>query len=135
MRRRLTGCLASHTYGAAFGSFLEGLAPVPVRSAYGGNVDPATLFLTSEASQAADLAATLFAGTGDNVLVEEPPYYLIERILIDHGLNVISVPTDADGLDTEVDAVLKAGDRPQAALHIPTYRNPNGSVPPLGRRW
>ncbi len=83
-------------YGAmqGFGPFLEGLAGfLSTQAAYGGNVDPATLFLAAGASQAVDLAATLFAGTGDTVLVEEPTDYLIERILIDHGLNVFGVPT------------------------------------------
>ena len=127
-------------YGAVqgFGPMLESLAAYLSGSeAYDGQVSPASLFLTAGASAAIDLAATLFATAGDTVLVEEPTYYLIGRIFVDHGLNVIGVPTDASGLDTDVlAAMLEAGDvpKPRILYTIPTYQNPNGSVLPLGRR-
>ena len=59
------------------------------------------LFLTAGASQAIDHATTLFTQTGDTVFVEEPTYYLIQSIFEDHGLNVVGVPTDANGLRTD----------------------------------
>ena len=127
-------------YGAVqgFGPLLESLAAyLSEQESYGGQVSPASLFLTAGASQAIDLAATLFARPGDTVIVEEPTYYLIEQIFVDHGLNVVGVPTDADGLDTDVLAdMLAAGDvpRPRLLYTIPTYQNPNGSVLPLARR-
>ncbi|MXZ90751.1 MAG: PLP-dependent aminotransferase family protein [Chloroflexi bacterium] len=127
-------------YGAVqgFGPLLESLAAyLSGQEAYAGQVSPASLFLTAGASQAIDLATTLFARPGDTVLVEEPTYYLIEQIFVDHGLNVVGVPTDADGLDTDALAdLLAAGDvpRPRLLYTIPTYQNPNGSVLTLPRR-
>ena len=127
-------------YGAVqgFGPMLEALAAyLSGQEAYGRHVSPASLFLTAGASAAIDLAATLFATAGDTVLVEEPTYYLIGRIFVDHGLKVIGVPTDADGLDTAaLAAMLEAGDVPKPRLlyTIPTYQNPNGSVLTLDRR-
>ena len=127
-------------YGAVqgFGPLLESLATyLSGQEAYAGEVSPASLFLTAGASQAIDLATTLFARPGDTVVVEEPTYYLIQQIFVDHGINVVGVPTDADGLDTDALAdMLAAGDIPHPRLlyTIPTYQNPNGSVLPLARR-
>ncbi len=127
-------------YGAVqgFGPLLESLAAyLSEQETYGGPVNPASLFLTAGASSAIDLSATLFARPGDTVIVEEPTYYLIEQIFVDHGLNVVGVPTDASGLDTDALAdLLSAGDipRPRLLYTIPTYQNPNGSVLPPARR-
>lgn len=127
-------------YGAVqgFGPLLESLAAyLSTQESYGGPVAPDSLFLTAGASAAIDLATTLYATAGDIVIVEEPTYYLIGQIFIDHGLNVVGVPTDADGLDTDALAeVLESGEspRPKLLYTIPTYQNPNGSVLPLQRR-
>lgn len=127
-------------YGAVqgFGPLLESLASyLSGQEAYAGQISPASLFLTAGASQAIDLATTLFARPGDTVIVEEPTYYLIEQIFVDHGLNVVGVPTDSNGLDTDALAdLLAVGDIPQPRLlyTIPTYQNPNGSVLTLPRR-
>ena len=117
---------------------LESLAAyLSTQESYGGPVAPDSLFLTAGASAAIDLATTLYATAGDTVIVEEPTYYLIGQIFIDHGLNVVGVPTDADGLDTDALAdLLESGEspRPKLLYTIPTYQNPNGSVLPLQRR-
>ena len=127
-------------YGAVqgFGPLLESLAAyLSTQPAYGGSVSPESLFLTAGASAAIDLAATLYATAGDTVIVEEPTYYLIEQIFVDHGLKVLGVPTDAEGLDTDALSDLLASDDspdPKLLYTIPTYQNPNGSVLPLERR-
>ena len=126
-------------YGAVqgYGPLLESLAAyLSSQEAYGGGVvNPASLFVTAGASQAIDLAATLFAASGDTVLVEEPTYYLIGQIFRDHGLRIASVPADADGLDTAaLEKMLRDGLRPRLLYTIPAYQNPNGSVLSLERR-
>ena len=127
-------------YGAVqgFGPLLESLAGyLSSQDAYAGRVSPECLFLTAGASAAIDLATTLYSTTGDTVIVEEPTYYLIGQIFIDHGLNVVGVPTDGDGLNTNALAELLVSDespRPKLLYTIPTYQNPNGSVLPLERR-
>ena len=126
-------------YGATqgYGPLLESLAAyLSSQEAYGGGVvSPASLFLTAGASQAIDLAATLYAAPGDTVLVEEPTYYLIGQIFRDHGLRIASVPADADGLDTAaLERMLREGLRPRLLYTIPAYQNPNGSALSLERR-
>ena len=127
-------------YGATqgYGPLLQSLADfLSAQESYTSAVSPDELFLTAGASQAIDHATTLFTRTGDTVLVEEPTYYLIQSIFEDHGLNVVGVPTDADGLRTDaLEAMLESSGtpRPKMLYIIPAYQNPSGSVLPAIRR-
>ena len=127
-------------YGATqgYGPLLYSLAEfLSAQESYTSDVSPAELFITAGASQAIDHATTLFTQTGDTVFVEEPTYYLIQSIFEDHGLNVIGVPTDANGLRTDaLEAMLESPDSPRPSMLyiIPTYQNPSGSVLPAERR-
>ena len=49
-------------------------------------------------SQGLDLLCTLLTRPGDAVLVESPTYFLALRIFRDHGLELVPVPGDEDGL-------------------------------------
>ena len=127
-------------YGATqgYGPLLHSLAEfLSSQESYTAPVSPDELFLTGGASQAIDHATTLFTRTGDTVLVEEPTYYLIQSIFEDHGLNVVGVPTDNDGLRMDaLEAMLESPDTPRPSMLyiIPTYQNPSGSVLPSDRR-
>ncbi len=126
-------------YGAVqgFGPLLDGLADfLSSQDTYGNlPVDPRSLFLTAGASQGIDLATTIFAQSGDTVFVEEPTYYLIGRIFLDHGLKVVGIPTDRDGLDVDaLELMLRDGHRPCLLYVIPAYQNPTGATLTLQRR-
>lgn len=131
---------ATLQYGAeqGFGSLLEALATfLSQQPAYGMTVTPESLFLTGGASQAIDLACTLFARQGDTIFVEELTYYLVSKIFTDHHLQIVGVPTDADGLCTDALAAMLADPlqpSPTLLYTIPTYQNPSGSVLSLERR-
>jgi 2-aminoadipate transaminase len=132
--------VAALQYGAeqGFGPLLESLAAfLSHQDAYAMLVRPDTLFLTGGASQALDLTCTLFTRPGDTIFVEEPTYYLVQRIMRDHHLRVVGVPTDAFGLRPEaLEAMLDDASVPRPSLlyTIPTFQNPAGSVLPLERR-
>ena len=116
-------------YGATqgYGPLLESLAAyLSGQDAYGpGVVRPESLFLTAGASQGIDLAATILARAGDTVFVEEPTYYLIGQIFLDHGLKICGVPTDAQGLDTgALAAMLAGGNIPRLLYTIPGLPEP-----------
>ena len=127
-------------YGATqgYGPLLHSLAEfLSAQESYASTVSPDELFLTSGASQAIDHATTLFTQTGDTVFVEEPTYYLIQSIFEDHGLRVVGVPTDSEGMRTDaLEAMLESPGvpRPKMLYIIPTYQNPSGSVLPAKRR-
>ena len=79
------------------GYFRRSLADFLTRS-YSFPVDPDVLFVTTGVSSALDLLCTLYTRAGDVIFVEEPSYFLALRIFKEHGLRVISIPMDQNGL-------------------------------------
>jgi DNA-binding transcriptional MocR family regulator len=77
--------------------FLESLAGY-LGEGYDATVSPESLFVTGGSSQALDFVSTVFSTSGATVFVEEPSYFLAFQIFRDHGLNVVGVPMDGDGI-------------------------------------
>ncbi len=99
----------------------------------------ARLFITGGVSYALDLLCTLFTRPGDAVLVESPSFHLALRIFRDHGLELVSVPSDENGL--QVDAVSsmlgrlrRQGREPRFLYTVPTFGNPTGACLAADRR-
>lgn len=97
------------------------------------------IMLTGGNSDALDQICTHFTDPGDTVLVEAPTYHLAVRILRDHRLDVISVPTDRDGLRVNalqetLAELRRAGKQPRFLYIIPTFHNPTGVCLSEGRR-
>lgn len=97
----------------------------------GSPVHPEQLFITGGVSQALDLLCTLLSRPGDVVLVQAPVYHLALRIFADHGLELMPVASDEQGL--RVDAVAAAladlaaqGRSPRFLYTVPTWCNPTG---------
>jgi len=105
--------------------FLESLAGFLTKS-YGVPTSSNELFVTGGNSQALDLVSVVFANPGDTVFVEEPSYFLAFQIFRDHGLNIVGIPVDDDGLS--VDALEKElkTHKPAFLYTIPSYHNPGG---------
>ncbi len=95
---------------------------------------PEQLFVTAGASQGLDLICSLFTQPGDVVFVEEPTYFLALRIFADHHLNVMSIPTDEQGLVVEALKERLGKHRPVFVYTIPTFQNPTGATLPWSRR-
>jgi DNA-binding transcriptional MocR family regulator len=91
-------------------------------------VAPEALFVTAGNSQALDFVCGQFARQGDTVFIEEPSYFLAHRILDDHGLRVVGIPVDQDGL--RIDALERelARHQPTLLYTIPSYHNPGGQT-------
>jgi 2-aminoadipate transaminase len=123
------------SYGAPAGGgrFLESLAEF-LQEEYGSSAKPDSLVLTAGASQALDLAATLFSEGGDTVFVEEPSYYLAFQIFRDHGLNLVGVPVDEGGMRLDSLEMLLAEHSPAFVYVIPSYQNPGGQCMRSSRR-
>jgi DNA-binding transcriptional MocR family regulator len=101
---------------------------------YGRTVDPASLFITSGASTALDLICTLYTRPGDVIFVEEPTYFLALRIFHDHGLRVVPVPMDDEGLLLESLGELLDRNQPIFLYTIPIFQNPSGRTLAQARR-
>ena len=114
-------------YGPLAGDdrFLAALAEFLGR-AYGAPVRQETLMVSAGNSQALDLVCLAFARPGDTVLVEDPSYFLAFQVFRDHGLNVVGIPLEGDGID--IDALEQAivTHEPALLYTIPSYQNPSG---------
>ena len=130
-----TGARSSLQYGAEQGDgyFRAALANF-LSASFKSSVNPDSLFVTQGASSAIDLLCTLYTCPGDVIFVEEPTYFLALRIFADHGLRVISIPMDEEGLliDSLEDALGKY--KPKLIYTIPTFQNPSGRTLSAERR-
>ncbi len=101
---------------------------------YGTEVTPDSLLVSAGNSQALDFVCSVYAQAGDTILVEEPSYFLAFRIFEDHGLKIVSVPTDQDGMDIDALEQALTRNRPKLLYTIPSYQNPGGQTLSAERR-
>ena len=122
-------------YGVLAGDerFLSSLAHF-LSDAYGHPAEPSDLFVTAGNSQAIDFVSNVFANSGDTVFVEEPSYFLAFQIFRDHGLNIVGIPVDDDGLNIEHLKKALREHEPAFVYTIPSFNNPGGQSMSLQRR-
>lgn len=122
-------------YGLEQGnSYFRSALAIFLTQIYGRTVNPDSLFITSGASTALDLICTLYTRPGDVIFVEEPTYFLALRIFQDHGLRVVPVPMDEEGLLLESLEELLDGNQPRFLYTIPIFQNPSGKTLAQARR-
>ena len=103
------------------------------------------MFIAGGLSQGLDLLCTLYTRPGDAILVDLPTYHPALRVFRDHGLELIPVAGDADGLRPEAlaDALARSRReqrqrRPRRRARflylVPNFGNPTGATIPLARR-
>ena len=97
-------------------------------------VTAAELVVSAGASQALDLVCTRFARRGDTIFVEEPTYFLALEIFRDHGLQVVGIPIDEDGISIEALQHALVHHRPAFLYTVPSFQNPSGTTMSAARR-
>ncbi len=97
------------------------------------------IFITAGISQGLDLICTLFSSPGEVILVESPVYHLALKVFRDHGLMLVPVDADAEGmrptaLAEALDRLRSADRRARFIYTVPTFNNPSASLMPAARR-
>ena len=95
---------------------------------------PEEVLVTSGSQQGLDLVARTLLSPGDVVVVEEPSYFGALEAFRSARVRFLGVPTDAEGMRTDVLEALLARQRPRLVYTLPTFQNPSGSVLSLARR-
>ena len=90
------------------------------------------IVVVTSIQQAVDLAARVLCDVGDDAWFEEPGYPIARYLLQSAGLNVIPVPTDADGFD--LDRALQMAPHGKLAYVTPSHQYPTGALMTLDRR-
>lgn len=93
---------------------------------YGFSVTHESLFTTAGISSALALICTLFTQPGDAIFVEEPTYFLVFHLFADHGLKLVPIQTDENGLVVEDLIRALKETRPKFLYIVPTHQNPSG---------
>ena len=92
------------------------------------------LIVTTGSQQALDLIGKTMISPGDTVIVEGPTFLATIQCFRLYGANVITVPTDGQGVEPEALARLIEEHKPKLIYLIPTFGNPSGATLSLERR-
>ncbi len=97
-------------------------------------VDTQHIMILSGSTQGIGLVGRLLLKPGDEVVVEVPSYLGAIQTFRALGARVIGVPTDNDGIRTDLLESILARSHPRLIYTLPTFQNPTGSVMSLERR-
>lgn len=100
----------------------------------GIHAHPSEVMALTGSQQGLDLAARVFLDPGDVVFVEEPTFFCALQIFKTAGARVIGVPTDRDGIRTDLLPSMLERFKPKLLYTIPDFQNPTGMVMSLERR-
>lgn len=98
--------------------------------------DRTAVTLTNGATHAIDTICRVFLDPGDVIAVEDPTFMGALGVFRNHGVELLGVPTDGDGIDAEAFArTLESraeADKPLPKLlyTIPNFHNPTGTTQP-----
>lgn len=98
-----------------------------------------SVFLSAGANGAIQCITDAFIDPGDIVLVEEFSYLGTLNMLLSRRAEVVHIPTDADGMDTDaleekIRELERFGRHPKMIYTISVYQNPTGVTLSLERR-
>jgi len=95
----------------------------------GAPTDPAHVVITSGTMDAITLTLGVLCQPGDTVLVESPTYFGVLQVIEHLRLKVVEVPNRPGvGIDIDVLRTLVRGPRIAAAVLMPNFNNPVGSL-------
>lgn len=98
-------------------------------------VDASRIVVSNGALHALSLVFLATVDPGDTVIVEDPVYPLVAKVLQLAEARIEAVPVDENGLDVdELERRLDAGLRPRALYVVPDFHNPTGRVLSADRR-
>ena len=98
------------------------------------SLTPDQLIVTTGSQQGLDLLGKTLVSPGDKVIVEGPTFLATIQCFRLYGAEVISAPTDENGVIPEALEQLIAEHQPKLVYLIPTFGNPSGAMLSLERR-
>jgi DNA-binding transcriptional MocR family regulator len=92
------------------------------------------LIVTTGSQQGLDLLGKTLISPGDKVIVEGPTFLATIQCFRLYGAELITVPVDGEGTQTDRLEQLIAEHKPKFVYLIPTFGNPSGALMSLERR-
>lgn len=104
-----------------------------LRTARAVRCEPRQVMIVAGSQEALEISARVLLDVGTPVWVEEPGYWLTQRVLNLAGCRVIPVPVDTEGMD--VAAGIKRCRKARAAYVAPSHQYPLGATMSASRRF
>jgi 2-aminoadipate transaminase len=95
---------------------------------------PEQVIITNGSQQALYLVAKVLLNHADTVIVEEPTYTGALRIFRSFGCQIVGVPVDGSGMDTDHMEAVLTHNRAKLIYTIPDFQNPTGTCLSIERR-
>lgn len=98
------------------------------------------ILVTNGAKHATELAVRVFTDVGDRIIVTEPTYMTTLQTFWNHGLNLLAIPQNGEGLDADLlearlETLAANGEpMPKLLFDVPDFHNPTGITMSLARR-
>ncbi len=92
------------------------------------------VIVTAGAQQAIDLLTRAITRPGDSVVVESPTYPGALQAFANHGLQLIDIPLDSNGMRIDILRRVLETQSPRLIYTVPTFHNPTGTVLSAARR-
>jgi 2-aminoadipate transaminase len=139
MQAAIATTLSREGRGALQYGTTEGFGPLRAwiaarMSARGRALRPDDVMVTSGSQQGLDLVSRVLLDPGDVVLTEAPTYVAALQVLGAAQARVVTVPTDAGGIDLGALERALVRDRPKLLYLNPDHQNPSGVRLALDRR-
>lgn len=100
----------------------------------GVNTNNKDILITNGFTEAFDILISTITEEGDVIVCEEPTHNTAIKIMKAHGIKVVQVPMDREGIIiSELEKTIKQY-KPKFAYLIPSYNNPTGIVTKGARR-
>lgn len=115
---------ASEGYGPLREMVAQRLGEQSAAAGVPWNVDPAQILITTGSQQGLDLVAKVLIDAGSRILVESPTYLGAVSAFMPMEPEVVSVDSDAEGLD--VNDLRKKADGARFLYVLPNFQNPTG---------
>ncbi|MBN1207336.1 MAG: PLP-dependent aminotransferase family protein [Myxococcaceae bacterium] len=131
MRREGASALG---YGDPGGFFPLRRTIAHVLTAQGVPARPENVLVTAGSQRALALVSALLLRPGDAVVVERPTYAGALELFRAHGLRIVGVPIDAQGMRVEELETLLLQHHPRLIYTLPTFQNPTGACLSAPRR-
>ncbi len=100
----------------------------------GVNTTDKGILITNGFTEGFDIVLSTITECGDKIICENPTHNTAIKLMKLHGLDIIGIEVDRDGINTnKLKQALKNNDI-KAAYFVPSYHNPTGMVMPYKKR-
>ncbi len=123
--------ISNHAREALQYSITRGVMPlreqlVEIERHFDVTVSPNEMIVTAGAQQGLDMIVQALTVPGDTILTENPTYIGAIQIFQLHGVSIVPVPTDAEGIIPEALPELITRHKPKLIYLIADFQNPTG---------